>query len=261
MYADAVNQNLTLGRYLRSFQFYTDPPDNLLGVDEPTITLSPEHIHDILSLSPQLTRISALKFPDDGIDYRWILKHSLLISWSSFEAIAHAAGSVLESLDDIFIKADKPQTLQCPSVFGNFSVLRSLRCSISTRFQVVKDSISAHHLSTLECLRIWACHSSFLELLSCLKCVLKFIRSLVELANLFKLECFARFSNPQRSREISIVSKNILEDTWFKNSELTNRFRRHAPLRFVSKYDMSDIVSRWSEFYFNHITCMSLCCS
>jgi hypothetical protein len=178
MHANAVTQNPALGHYLRSFQFRAKPIYSLSGLSGVTnqlrCTLSSELAYDILSQSPQLTRISALKVPDEDFEYSWILKNSLNMSWHTFETIALTAGPVLEYLEDITIEPDT-QELQCPSIFGSFPFLRSLGCRISTRFKVVEDSISPHHLSTLECLRIWYCHSSFLEFLSCLECVFQFI--------------------------------------------------------------------------------------
>jgi hypothetical protein len=92
---------------------------------EDGFTISIQHTYDDLSHLHQLTQILSRYSSSISVAIRWFEDNSLHISWRGFEAITCASGSSLECLDDILITADS-QELRCPSIFGNFPVLRVL---------------------------------------------------------------------------------------------------------------------------------------
>lgn len=170
-YANAVAESPDLRGNLRSFQFRDPAVDTLSAFKRwgrTRVTLTLKHVYGIFSQSAQLTRICALKTTDEDTGFTLVSQRSLVIPWDSFEALANTVGPVLKFLDNVFIKAAGTEGPPCPSIFGRFSVLRSFACCISTRFNVVQDRISSHHLSTVQYLQLGSCHSSFLQFLSCL---------------------------------------------------------------------------------------------
>ena len=88
----------------------------------------------------------------------------MTLTGASFDALAHTAGSTIVAIDNVFINPDNAELLS-PALFNKFLVLRSLDCQISAPFDSTED-ISPHCLSTLESIRLWACDSSFLDILS-----------------------------------------------------------------------------------------------
>jgi len=143
-YANDVTRGPSLGCNLRSFQFRVLPPPGSFpsGCVDDSIILPLKHVEDILSRSPQLTRISTLSYPDEDVNYAWFFVNSLHISWEIFGALANTVGPVLEFLGDVFIHGDTRE-LRCPSILGQFSALRVFGCCIFTRFRVVKDRTSS----------------------------------------------------------------------------------------------------------------------
>jgi hypothetical protein len=156
-YANALIQDKPPGICLRTLQF--------CGPAE----FSAQDIHQILLCSPRLTRICGVQFSsdtdsenvEDGMN-------ALHIPWYSFEALAHTSGPVIEAIEDVFITGVVSNT-PCPSIFGRFSALRSLKCQISAQFMGNIDKVSPSYLSNLVSLCLWLHNSSFLDVLSSLE--------------------------------------------------------------------------------------------
>jgi hypothetical protein len=161
-YANDLLQNPSLGSHLRALQFCGETGDFLF--QRPAISRCSTHI---FSQSTRLTRLCAMKVSGDYSRNIFSIK-SFPISWENFGILANTAGPVLDTLEDVFIYGDAQQFLG-PSIWGQFSILRSLECSMHVRFIFATGSISPHHLSSLVSLNLRFCDSSFLDVLSCMK--------------------------------------------------------------------------------------------
>ena len=151
-HVEVLMQNPSLGTHLRSLLFSRLPASPF------------EWIPDIFAHSPHLTRLSAVQFPQEDIFSSLTFERDTLpMTWAGFEVLANTAGSAITILDDVSIHAEADEILS-PFAFGQFSVLRSLGCEVSAPFNVGIE-VPPHSLSTVESLRLSACHSSLFEIL------------------------------------------------------------------------------------------------
>jgi hypothetical protein len=180
-YAYNILENPALGGYLRKLRFsslFWEFREYVLGEE---LNLS-RCIARILSHSPRLTCIRLMRFSEgvDNVEDVWDAYRpcTFIINSESFVELANTAGPVLDTLDDVFIHTDSQGSQDlCPSIFGQFSALRSWRCCITARFITDTTSISPSYLSTLEFLRLQYCHTSLLDVLSCMQYVTSIIQS------------------------------------------------------------------------------------
>jgi hypothetical protein len=127
----------------------------------------------IFSCAPQLKTLRAIKSSSDvDVDEDDWIFNRLFITWATFEALANIAGSTICALQDVSVI--RPGKSVCPSIFGRFLALRRLQCGMFPHFKSPEKTVKKYYLSTLESIQLWACHSSFLDILTMMEYVIPF---------------------------------------------------------------------------------------
>jgi hypothetical protein len=178
-FASVLSSNLSIGPYVRSLvaaywaifgesSDSEDEPDTSERATDPKRSdadLRNDAMLAILSRTTGLVRFGGRKvIPDD----LYAAGAEEPISWDAFEAMVQCSGSTLREC--VVRVAVRENTLSSATIFDGFTVLRTLAWDSRTVFEVA--NAPANGLRNLEELRITSTSSSFMVVLSGMKCVL-----------------------------------------------------------------------------------------